>query len=222
MSAALLETKGLRKSYPRGKGSFFAVNDVTLSIETGAYISIAGRSGGGKSTLLRLITGLARPDGGTVVFEDLDITSLPDEDVSIVRGTRMGYIPQGQSVLFSLSVLDNVTLPLSLLGRKAPDIENAETLLDRVGIAHLAQESPRHLSGGELRRVAIARSLVWEPALLIADEPTADLDPETTGQILDLFDEINAAGTAIILVTHEADAAVRASVHYHLEGGILS
>ncbi|WP_243577999.1 ABC transporter ATP-binding protein [Clostridium minihomine] len=201
----LLEIKGLTKQYKLGEALFSAVEQVDLSIDKGDFISIIGRSGSGKSTFLNMLAGLLNPTAGSVELDGMDIYSLKEQEISRLRNTRLGYIPQGSCALSSLTVFDNVRLPFFLSKRQGDSAGRAAYLLEQVGISHLAEQFPSQLSGGELRRVLIARALMNEPDLLIADEPTSDLDVETTREIMELFGRIHQSGTAILLVTHELD-----------------
>jgi ABC-type lipoprotein export system ATPase subunit len=221
----LLSVLGLGRKYRRGEKVFSAVSDISFTVEAQDFVSITGKSGSGKSTLLNLLTGLLRPDEGTVVLEGRDIAALSDSERSHLRNRRIGYIPQGYSLLNNFSVLGNVCLPCDLYSAKRAarreTAQRAKELLDRMGIAHLAGERPQNLSGGEQRRVAIARSLIISPALLVADEPTGDLDPQTTASILEFFAEINRQGTAVVMVTHEKDPIPHANRHFIMEDGRL-
>jgi putative ABC transport system ATP-binding protein len=152
----------------------------------------------------------------------VDISSLNDEKVSLYRNSKIGYVPQGQSVLSNLTVLDNVRLPFYLFKREGDATEKALSLLDQVGLADLAQASPRELSGGELRRVSIARALINDPALLMADEPTSDLDAQTTAEIMELFRRISQNGTAILMVTHELETVGYGNRVLTMDAGTLT
>jgi ABC-type lipoprotein export system ATPase subunit len=201
----LLEIKELRKEYRRGGRLFAAVDGVDLSIARGDFVSIVGRSGSGKSTLLNMIAGLLAPTSGSIFLDGTDLRTLKDREMSGFRNSRLGYVPQGTSALSNLTVFDNVRLPYYLAKRQGDPSGRALFLLDEVGLASFAGMYPAQLSGGELRRVFIARALMNTPELLIADEPTADLDTETTGEIMELFSRINKNGTAVLVVTHEPD-----------------
>lgn len=201
----LLEIKGLRKEYKRGEETVPAVDGVDLSICRGDFVSIIGRSGSGKSTLLNMIAGLLTPTSGSITLEGTDIHALKDKEISELRNTRLGYIPQGFGALSTLTVFDNVRLPYFLSKRQGDASGRALFLLDEVGISSLADSLPSQLSGGELRRVLIARALMNEPDIVIADEPTSDLDVETTRGIMELFARINRNGTTVLIVTHELD-----------------
>jgi putative ABC transport system ATP-binding protein len=217
----LLELKDLTKSYQRGGQAFNAVNRVSLSVEPGEFISIIGRSGSGKSTLLNMSAGLLRPTGGTVLFEGNDIHQLKDRELSFLRNEKIGYVPQGQSLLSNFTVFDNVCIPWFLFKREGDAEGRAFILLEKVGISHLASSYPRELSGGEMRRVSIARALINEPRLLIADEPTGDLDAATTAEIMELFNRIAGEGTAVLMVTHELDTLNYGNKTYAMNEGNL-
>lgn len=202
----MLELKQLKKIYDRDDiASFTAVDNVDLNIIRGDFVSIMGRSGSGKSTMLNMIMGLLRPTSGTILINGTDLWSMNDKNMAKMRNSKIGYIPQGLSVLSYLTVLDNVRLPFCLAKRKDNGIERAMNLLEEMRIQNLAERYPAQLSGGELRRVAITRALVNNPEILIADEPTGDLDEETTKEVMKLFSEVHCKGVTILMVTHEYD-----------------
>ena len=218
----MLEIRNLEKKFVQADREFWAAKDVNLSVSEGDFISIIGRSGSGKSTLLNMIAGLLEPTKGQILLDNKDITSLSDEEVSIYRNTDIGYIMQGKSLLKNLTVLDNVLLPYYLFSRDEDITKRALELLDQVGILHLKDTYPSKLSGGELRRVAIARALINNPKLLLADEPTSDLDSENTAEIMKLFQKISSKGTAVIMVTHELDTLRFGNDIYRMDGGSIS
>jgi len=218
----LLELRELTKEYKRGNRAFNAVNGVNVSVERGDFISITGRSGSGKSTLLNMSAGLLKPTAGTVLFDGQDIFSLTDISISRIRNEKIGFVPQGQSLLSNFTVLENVCIPWFLFKREGEPEERAFSLLEKTGIEHLAASYPKELSGGEMRRVAIARALINNPALLIADEPTGDLDAETTADIMRLLSAIAKEGTAVLIVTHELDTLSYGNKVYSMNGGKLS
>ncbi|MDR2184545.1 MAG: ABC transporter ATP-binding protein [Treponema sp.] len=218
---ALLELQELTKAYQRGGRSFNAVNRASLSVEPGDFISIIGRSGSGKTTLLNMGAGLLRPSAGTVLFEEKDIHRLNDKEISLLRNEKIGYVPQGQSLLSNFTVFDNLCIPWFLFKREGDVEGRAFILLEKVGISHLAASYPRELSGGEMRRAAIARALINEPRILIADEPTGDLDAKTTTEIMDLFSHIAREGTAVLIVTHELDTLDYGNKTYAMDAGNL-
>jgi putative ABC transport system ATP-binding protein len=218
----LLEADGLVKRYRRGAASFAAVDGVSLALDAGEFVCITGHSGSGKSTLLNLLAGFLAPDEGTVTFEGETLTTLGDAALSRLRNTLIGYIPQGHSILANLTVSDNVRLPFSLYRRSGDSTKRARELLERMGIAHLAEQYPSQLSGGELRRVSIARGLINEPLLLLADEPTGDLDPDASEAVMGLFSAIAASGTTVLAVTHEQENLRHATRHLTMASAHLS
>ncbi len=200
----MLELDQLTKSY----GGRTVLAELSHVFKAGEFIAIMGESGVGKSTLLNLIAGLDTPDGGRVLIDGTPISNLDDDAATRLRRTRMGFIFQAFHVLPHLTLRQNVALPLLL--NKAP-LERADAMLDAVGLQGRGDDFPRQLSGGEMQRVAIARALVHRPALLLADEPTGNLDPETAGSILQLLrDETRAHGAGAIMVTHSHAAAAMA------------
>jgi len=200
----MLELDQLTKSY----GGRTVLAELSHVFKAGEFVAIMGESGVGKSTLLNLIAGLDTPDGGRVIIDGTPISNLDDDAATRLRRTRMGFIFQAFHVLPHLTLRQNVALPLLL--NKAP-LERADAMLDAVGLHGRGSDFPRQLSGGEMQRVAIARALVHRPALLLADEPTGNLDPETAGTILQLLrDETRAHGAGAIMVTHSHAAAAMA------------
>ena len=204
----MLAVHGLTKSYagPRPRAVFA---DVDLELSAGDYIAVMGESGVGKSTLLNLIAGLDRPDRGSIKLGDIELTALDDDALTALRRERFGFVFQAFHVLPYLSVARNVALPLSLQGVAAPESDaRVAGVLAGVGLDERGDSMPRELSGGELQRVAIARALVHGPQLVLADEPTGNLDADTASQVLRLLrDQIKRRGAAGILVTHSHAAA---------------
>ena len=215
----------IKKDYIRkGKGTnlFPAVRPCDLSLEAGTLSVIRGRSGSGKSTLLSMLAGLLTPTEGEVTYDGMNLYALSDEECSDFRGRHIGIIAQAKSAVGALSVRENVLLPFLLGsdgGRQAE--EDAKHWMERFGIAHLKDAMPRELSGGELRRTAIARALVMRPEVLFADEPTSDLDDENTSIVLNALREMADKGATVLLVTHEAGADAFADVRYRMDAGEL-
>lgn len=218
----ILEARNLSKEYCREGGPFLALRDINISIDAYEFIAVTGRSGSGKSTLLNILAGLLNPSSGTILFQGADYAALSDRELARLRNKKIGYIMQGHSLLPNLTVQQNVLLP-AFLGKGGFDESGrAFLLLEQVGIPHLAAQYPSRLSGGEMRRVAIARALLNSPDLLIADEPTGDLDGETAGEIMRLFASIAAEGTSILMVTHDKDAEGYCGRSYTMNSGTLA
>nr|WP_315240847.1 ABC transporter ATP-binding protein [uncultured Albidiferax sp.] len=200
-----LRIEGLGKRY--GDSTVFA--NVSLQVQPGEFVAIVGESGVGKSTLLNCMAGLDSWDSGTVAIGGVDLGGLSDDQRALLRRKQVGFVFQAFHVLPHLDVAQNVALPLMLLGR--PDDARVQSLLADVGLAGLGTRLPQQLSGGQLQRVAIARALVHRPALLLADEPTGNLDPTTAAKVMDaLLAQTRAQGAALVLVTHSQAAAARA------------
>ena len=204
----MLEVAGVRRSFG-GPGGRTVLDAVSLQLEAGEYVAVVGESGVGKSTLLNLIAGLDRPDAGEIRLDGVSLAALDEDGLTRWRRDALGFVFQAFHVLPHLTLAQNVALPLwlkDIAGREAEDA--AATMLAAVGLAGREQSWPGELSGGELQRVAIARALVHSPRLVLADEPTGNLDPERAGQVLELLRaQVRAAGAIGILVTHSLDAA---------------
>ena len=208
------------KVYPQGDNQITALAGVSLEIPRGAFAAVMGQSGSGKSTLLHLIGGLDRPSSGELLVDDRLIGQMSDDQVTLFRRSRIGFIFQFFNLLPTLSAAENVALPYVLDGRSKREAdERAETLLDKVGLQHRQQHLPEELSGGEIQRVAIARALAFNPPILLADEPTGNLDSQTGEDIMRLFRKLHEAGHTIILVTHEHDIAEHALRTIRLRDG---
>ncbi len=209
---------------PTGEGNrFFAVRPMDIRISGGTLTVVTGRSGSGKTTLLNMLGGLLLPSSGTVSLDGTDLYRLRDRDLARLRNRCIGVIPQGRSVLDALSVWENLLLPGDLYGKGEENgnerEERAGMLLEKLGIANLKNASPKELSGGELRRLSVARALLLQPKVLLADEPTGDLDDENTQIVLTLLKSEAEKGTAVLLVTHEMEALPYADAVYRMDAG---
>ena len=219
-----LKAESIRKQYFRdGKNTnwFNAVELTDLTLEEGRITEIEGRSGSGKTTLGQMLSGLLSPTEGRVMLDDQDIYSMEDGKRSRIRNQHIGVIPQGQTGLAGLTVLENVLLPIRMYERAEHVKPYAMQLLDRMEIGKLAGVYANELSGGELRRMAVARALIRHPEILIADEPTGDLDEETTRLVLSLFREQADEGTSVLIITHDAEVSSYADISYRMENGVL-
>lgn len=213
---SLLVIDGLAKRY----GDSAVFEHVSLRVQAGEFVALLGESGVGKSTLLNAIAGLDTVDAGRVLLDGTDVTALSERALALLRRAKLGFVFQAFHVLPHLSVADNVALPLLLLG--TPDPARVESVLAAVGLAGLGERLPQQLSGGQLQRVAIARAVVHRPRLILADEPTGNLDPSTAERVMDLLaSEVRQEGTACVLVTHSTAAAARADRVLRLTPGGL-
>ena len=220
----IIEATGVSKEFARARGGkrvFTAVHPLDIGLDEGQLTVISGHSGSGKSTLLTMLAGILTPTAGHVRVEGTDLYSLRDEERSRLRNARIGLVPQGNTALRALSVLDNVLLPSVLYSRDEAPAARGRELLTTVGLADLAEAKPTELSGGELRRMAIARALLMEPSIVLADEPTAGLDSANATAVLTLLRDAANAGAAVLVVSHEADARHFADRSYTMEDGHL-
>jgi len=221
--SAIVEGRGLTREFPMPAGPVVALRDVSIRVDAGDYVAITGPSGCGKSTLLHLLGCVDPPTSGTLLFEGRDVAALRDAARGRLRLTRIGFVFQRFFLLPMLDAWENVELPQAEIGAPAA-ARRARTreLLDYVGLTDRARHRPSQLSGGEMQRVAIARALANRPALLLADEPTGELDEDTGEQIAALFDRVHADGTAIVVVTHNQGLAARARRHLTMRRGAVS
>ena len=220
----LVEIRRLSKAYRRGGQKVPVLEDLTLEIPEGEFVALMGPSGSGKSTLLNLIAGIDRADAGILRIGGLDLTTLSEAELAAWRGAHIGFVFQFYNLIPVLSAFENIELPLILthLSRRERHAHVAAALR-LVGLTDRAEHYPAELSGGQQQRVAIARAMITDPTLLVADEPTGDLDRESAAQILELMDRLNREfGKTIVMVTHDPKAAEKARVIRHLEKGVLS
>jgi putative ABC transport system ATP-binding protein len=220
MSAPIVEGRGLTRSFAMPAGAVTALGDVSIRVDAVDYVAITGPSGCGKSTLLHILGCVDQASAGSLVFEGRDVGALTESERSRIRLTRIGFVFQRFFLLPMLTAWENVELPQAEAGAtKADRRARTRELLDYVGLTDRRDHRPSQLSGGEMQRVAIARALANRPALLLADEPTGELDEDTGAQIAALFDRVHGDGTAIVVVTHNPAVAARAGRHLVMKSG---
>lgn len=208
---AVVEMHDITKVYGQGEAEVRAVDGISLTVEPGEYVAIMGASGSGKSTVMNIIGALDVATSGTYKIDGVDIGDLDDDALSLVRNRRIGFIFQAFNLIPRMSAASNVELPLMYRGvRRSERRRRALDALAKVGLADRSHHQPNELSGGQQQRVAVARALAMEPSLMLADEPTGNLDSRSTADVLDLLDEIHAEGKTIVIITHEDDVAERA------------
>jgi putative ABC transport system ATP-binding protein len=223
-NTSIVEIRNLNKSYHRGTQVVPVLHDITFDINEVEFLVLMGPSGSGKTTLLNLIAGIDRADSGTIRIGGVDITLLSETELAQWRATNVGFIFQFYNLIPVLTAFENVELPLNLTGlSKKERREHVDMALRLVNLSHRLNHYPKELSGGEQQRVAIARAIVTDPTILVADEPTGDLDRVSAEEVLDLMERLNAElKKTIIMVTHDPRAAKRAQVLRHLEKGFLN
>lgn len=216
----MVELQRVTKTYRMGSVSFNALDDVSLVVEKGEYAAIMGPSGCGKSTMLNLLGCLDRPTTGKYLLGGLDVSTLDDDDLSTVRGACLGFIFQSYNLIQQLNVVENIEVPLYYQGRHPDESRGiAVALAERVGLGERVYHKPFELSGGQQQRVGIARALANSPLVLMADEPTGNLDSRSGKEILELFDELHGQGMTIIMVTHDEGIGARAQRVIRLRDG---
>ena len=216
----MIHVENITRTYDMHGAEVRALDGVSLDIAQGEFVAIMGPSGSGKSTLLNVLGCLDKPDAGSYVLDGQEVSGLDDEAISTVRNRKIGFIFQSFHLLPRLTVLENVLLPLRFTREPKPDVTaRAKELLARVGLADRMDHRPTQLSGGQMQRAAIARSLILSPALLLADEPTGNLDSKSAADVLRLLDELHDQGQTIVLVTHDNEIAAHAPRHVRLRDG---
>ncbi len=218
----MIQLENVTKVYRMGKVGVHALRGVTLSFDRGEMIAVIGASGSGKSTLLNIIGLLDRPDAGRYLFDGVDVSQLSENQLAEMRNREFGFVFQDFNLLPRATALANVELPLVYAGSVRHRRERANEALERVGLAERANHKPTALSGGEQQRVAIARALVNNPPLILADEPTGNLDSKSGAEIISIFHKLHQDGKTVILITHEADIAARAQRTIRLHDGRIA
>lgn len=219
---SILEVNSLKKVYTTrfSASSVTALSNVTFSVEAGEFVAIMGESGSGKTTLLNILAALDKPTSGEVLLDGKNIVSIKERDISAFRRDHLGFVFQEFNLLDSFSIEDNIFLPLVLRGEKYPEMKaKLDPIVNDLGISDIVKKYPYEVSGGQKQRAAVARALITNPEIILADEPTGALDSKSTDTLLDVFEKINRAGQTIVMVTHSAKAASRAGRVLFLSDG---
>lgn len=222
MSTPIIEIKGITRDFPLGNEIVYVLKGIDLHINKGEYVALMGPSGSGKSTLMNILGCLDTPTSGSYVLNGKDVSKMIDDELAEIRNKEIGFVFQTFNLLPRTTALDNVALPMVYAGYGKEDRnQRATTVLTQVGLSDRMDHKPNQLSGGQRQRVAVARALVNHPSIILADEPTGNLDSKTSVEIMNLFDEIHANGNTVILVTHEEDIAKHAHRIIRLKDGVI-
>jgi len=222
MSQPIIDIKGITRDFPLGSEVVKVLKGIDLTIQKGEYVALMGPSGSGKSTLMNLLGCLDTPTGGTYILNGKSVGLMKDDELAEIRNKEIGFVFQTFNLMPRTTALDNVALPMVYAGHKKPERNaRATTVLTQVGLSDRMDHKPNQLSGGQRQRVAIARALVNHPSIILADEPTGNLDSKTSVEIMKLFNDIHANGNTVILVTHEEDIAAYAHRVIRLRDGII-
>jgi putative ABC transport system ATP-binding protein len=223
MSRTIIDLADATRTYDLGRVQVHALVDASLRVDEGEFVAVIGPSGSGKSTLMNILGCLDRPTSGTYVLDGVPVEELDDNGLATVRSRMIGFVFQSYNLLPRTSAIENVATPLLYQGiGKKERLARARQALERMGLGDRLDHEPSELSGGQQQRVAIARALVTEPRLILADEPTGNLDSHTGEEVLELFHELNGQGVTIVLITHDSDVAVRATRQVHVRDGRIA
>ncbi|MFC4740891.1 ABC transporter ATP-binding protein [Flavobacterium ponti] len=222
MSKPIIEIKGITRNFPLGSETVYVLKGIDLTINKGEYVALMGPSGSGKSTLMNILGCLDTPTAGSYMLNGKLVSEMHDDELAGIRNTEIGFVFQTFNLMPRTTALDNVALPMVYAGySKSERNERATEVLTQVGLADRMDHKPNQLSGGQRQRVAVGRALVNKPSIILADEPTGNLDSKTSVEIMGLFDEIHANGNTVILVTHEEDIAAHAHRIIRLRDGVI-
>ena len=217
----MIRVENVTKNFIRNKKNFDAVHDVSLHIKKGEFAAITGHSGSGKTTLFNMIAGLIHETSGKIYIDGNELTAMKDEEKNTFRNGNMGYVLQGQSLLSNFTILDNICMPAYLSSDADNFRERAMELLEQIGLAEFANEYPSNLSGGEIRRVSIVRAMLNNPKVILADEPTSNLDPENSHKVMQMLQDISKSGTTVLLSTHELEYLSYVDTVFKMEKGVM-
>ena len=217
----MIRVENVTKNFIRNKKNFDAVHDVSLHIKKGEFAAITGHSGSGKTTLFNMIAGLIHETSGKIYIDGNELTAMKDEEKNTFRNANMGYVLQGQSLLSNFTILDNICMPAYLSSDANDFRERAMELLEQIGLADFANEYPSNLSGGEIRRVSIVRAMLNNPKVILADEPTSNLDPENSHKVMQMLQDISKSGTTVLLSTHELEYLSYVDTVFKMEKGVM-
>jgi putative ABC transport system ATP-binding protein len=221
---SLLQANGIKKTYKTrfGGASVEALKDITFSVEKGEYVAIMGESGSGKTTLLNILAALDRPTGGEVILDGMDLGTIKDSEIARFRRDHLGYVFQDFNLLDTFTLEDNIYLPLVLAGKTPDEMKKKlDALAGPLGISELLKKYPYEVSGGQKQRAAVARALITDPKIILADEPTGALDSRSSDDLLELFKQVNGMGQTILMVTHSTKAASHASRVLFIRDGVI-
>lgn len=222
MAKPIIEIKGIKRDFPLGNETVYVLKGIDLTINKGEYVALMGPSGSGKSTLMNILGCLDTPTSGEYILNGKDVSKMDDDELAGIRNKEIGFVFQTFNLLPRTTALDNVALPMVYAGHsKEERNKRATEVLNQVGLGDRMDHKPNQLSGGQRQRVAVARALVNHPSIILADEPTGNLDSKTSIEIMNLFNEIHANGNTVILVTHEEDIAEHAHRIIRLRDGVI-
>lgn len=217
----MIRVENLTKQFTRNEKEFDAVHNASVEIKKGEFAAITGHSGSGKTTLFNMIAGLIEPTSGNVYIDGCELTAMSEKEKAMFRNKNMGYVLQGQSLLNNFTILDNICMPAYLSSENMNFKERAMELLEQIGLGEFANEYPSNLSGGEIRRVSIVRAMINNPKVILADEPTSNLDPENSHKVMQMLQDISRTGTTVLLSTHELEYLTYVDTVFKMEKGTM-
>lgn len=217
----MIKVENVTKKFTRNEKDFYAVHGVSLEVKKGEFAAVIGHSGSGKTTLFNMIAGLIEPLSGKIFIDGLEITKMTENEKAVFRNQNMGYVLQGRSLLNNFTILDNICMPAYLSSDTKEFKQRALELLKQIGLEEFSDEYPSNLSEGEIRRVSIIRALLNNPRVILADEPTSNLDPENSHKVMQMLKDISKSGTTVVLSTHELEYLSYVDTIYKMERGTL-